>query len=55
MSSYPQYSADFFDGKHYVMKGASPATAPELIRRSFRNWFRPAYPYAYATFRCAHD
>jgi formylglycine-generating enzyme required for sulfatase activity len=55
MSSYPQYSADFFDGKHYVMKGASPATPPELIRRGFRNWFRPSYPYAYATFRCAHD
>ncbi len=55
MSSYPLYSADFFDGKHYVMKGASPATAPELIRRSFRNWFRPGYPYVYATFRCAHD
>ena len=49
------YSADFFDGKHYVMKGASPATPPELIRRSFRNWFRPNYPYVYATFRCAHD
>ena len=55
MSSYPQYSADFFDGKHYVIKGASPVTPPELIRRSFRNWFRPSYPYAYATFRCAHD
>ena len=55
MSSYPVYSADFFDGKHYVMKGASPATAPELIRRSLRNWFRSSYPYAYATFRCAHD
>jgi formylglycine-generating enzyme required for sulfatase activity len=55
MSSYPQYSADFFDGKHYVMKGASPATPPELIRRSFRNWFRPSYPYAYATFRCVHE
>jgi len=55
MSSYPQYSADFFDGKHYVMKGASPATPPELIRRSFRNWFRASYPYAYATFRCVRD
>jgi formylglycine-generating enzyme required for sulfatase activity len=55
MSSYPEYSADFFDRKHYVMKGASPATAPELIRRSFRNWFRPSYPFVYATFRCAHD
>lgn len=53
MPSYPQYSADFFDGAHYVMKGASPATPRELIRPSFRNWFRPAYPYVYATFRCA--
>jgi iron(II)-dependent oxidoreductase len=55
MPSYPLYSEDFFDGQHYVMKGASPATSPELIRRSFRNWFRPTYPYVYATFRCAHD
>jgi formylglycine-generating enzyme required for sulfatase activity len=52
MASYPVYSSDFFDGKHYVMKGASPATAPQLIRRSFRNWFRGNYPYVYATFRC---
>lgn len=52
MASYPEYSADFFDGQHKVMKGASPATAAELLRRSFRNWFRPTYPYVYATFRC---
>ena len=52
MASYPQYSADFFDGKHYVMKGASPVTAVELIRRSFRNWFFDDYPYMYAKFRC---
>jgi ergothioneine biosynthesis protein EgtB len=51
MTSYPEYSADFFDGQHYVMKGASPATAKALIRRSFRNWFRPNYPYVYAKFR----
>jgi gamma-glutamyl hercynylcysteine S-oxide synthase len=51
MASYPEYSADFFDRKHYVMKGASPATGHELIRRSFRNWFRPSYPYVYASFR----
>ena len=51
MVSYPEYSADFFDGQHSVMKGASPATAKELVRRSFRNWFRPNYPYVYATFR----
>jgi formylglycine-generating enzyme required for sulfatase activity len=52
MLSYPNYSADFFDGQHYVLKGASPATCHELIRRSFRNWFRPNYPYVYAKFRC---
>jgi formylglycine-generating enzyme required for sulfatase activity len=52
-ASYPQYSSDFFDGAHYVMKGASPATARELLRPTFRNWFRPRYPYVYATFRCA--
>jgi iron(II)-dependent oxidoreductase len=51
MRSYPEYSADFFDGRHYVMKGASPATARELIRPSFRNWFRGNYPYVYAKFR----
>ena len=52
MPSYPEYSADFFDGQHMVMKGASPATAAALLRRSFRNWFRPTYPYVYAAFRC---
>ena len=53
MVSYPEYSAEFFDGQHYVMKGASPATAKELIRPSFRNWFRPDYPFMYAKFRTA--
>ena len=51
MASYPEYSAEFFDGRHVVLKGASPATAKELIRRSFRNWFRTNYPYVYAKFR----
>jgi gamma-glutamyl hercynylcysteine S-oxide synthase len=53
MPSYPEYSADFFDGEHFVMKGASTATARELLRPTFRNWFRRRYPYVYATFRCA--
>jgi formylglycine-generating enzyme required for sulfatase activity len=51
MWTYPQYSTDFFDGKHFVLKGASPATARDLIRRSFRNWFRGNYPYVFAKFR----
>jgi len=51
-SFYPGYSADFFDGKHFVMKGGSPRTADCMLRRSFRNWFQPRYPYVYAKFRC---
>jgi formylglycine-generating enzyme required for sulfatase activity len=48
---YRNYSEPFFDGQHYVLKGASPRTAARLARPSFRNWFRPSYPYIYATFR----
>lgn len=51
-SFYLGYSANFFDGKHFVMKGGSPRTAACMLRRSFRNWFQPHYPYVYATFRC---
>ncbi|WHZ26858.1 MAG: Serine/threonine kinase [Nitrospira sp.] len=50
--SYAGYSAPFFDGDHYVLKGGSPVTATPLLRRSFRNWFRTTYRYAYAAFRC---
>jgi formylglycine-generating enzyme required for sulfatase activity len=52
---YPGYSADFFDGQHYVMKGASPRTAQLLTRPTFRNWFRPDYPYMYAGFRLVEN
>ena len=52
MPSYPGYSADFFDGKHYVLKGASWATDLQLLRRSFRNWYQARYPYVFAKFRC---
>jgi formylglycine-generating enzyme required for sulfatase activity len=48
---YPGYSTDFFDGQHYVLKGASPRTATIFTRPSFRNWFRMDYPYMYAGFR----
>jgi ergothioneine biosynthesis protein EgtB len=49
---YQGYSADFFDGRHYVLKGGSQRTAAPLLRRSFRNWFQPHYPYIYSGFRC---
>jgi len=51
MSSYPGYSADFFDEKHTVVFGASWATGTPLLRRSFRNWFQTRYPFAYSKFR----
>ena len=51
-SFYRGYSADFFDGKHFVMKGGSPRTAACMLRRSFRNWFQSHYQYVYAGFRC---
>jgi gamma-glutamyl hercynylcysteine S-oxide synthase len=52
---YKGYSADFFDGKHFVMKGGSARTDASMLRRSFRNWFQPHYPYVYATFRCVEE
>lgn len=49
---YRGYSADFFDGKHFVMKGGSARTAACLLRPTFRNWFQAHYQYVYAGFRC---
>ena len=49
---YRGYSADFFDGKHFVMKGGSARTAACMLRPSFRNWFQSHYQYVYAGFRC---
>jgi ergothioneine biosynthesis protein EgtB len=52
---YPGYSANFFDGKHYVMKGGSMRTAACMLRRSFRNWFQSHYQYTYTGFRCVEN
>ncbi|MEO8671574.1 MAG: SUMF1/EgtB/PvdO family nonheme iron enzyme [Tahibacter sp.] len=52
---YPGYSSDFFDGAHYVLKGGSPFTAQRFLRRSFRNWYRPHYPYVFSGFRCVRN
>ena len=54
-SFYPGYSANFFDGKHFVLKGGSPQTDRCMLRRPFRNWFQPHYTYVYATFRCVEE
>jgi iron(II)-dependent oxidoreductase len=54
-SFYPGYSANFFDGKHFVMKGGSARTDACMLRRSFRNWFQPHYAYVYSKFRCVEE
>ena len=55
MAGYQDYSKDFFDGKHFVIKGASWATDAGLLRPSFRNWYQAHYPYVFAKFRCVSD
>ena len=55
VASYSDYSQDFFDGKHFVVKGASWATATGLLRPSFRNWYQAHYPYVFTKFRCVSD
>jgi ergothioneine biosynthesis protein EgtB len=52
---YRGYSADFFDGKHFVMKGGSSRTAACMLRPTFRNWFQSHYQYVYAGFRCTNE
>ena len=54
-SFYPGYSANFFDGKHFVMKGGSARTAACMLRPTFRNWFQAHYQYVYAGFRCVNQ
>jgi formylglycine-generating enzyme required for sulfatase activity len=49
---YPGYSANFFDGKHFVMKGGSARTAACMLRSTFRNWFQAQYQPIYTGFRC---
>ena len=53
--TYPGYSADFFDGEHDVVFGASWATDESLLRPSFRNWYRRDYPYVFSSFRVVRE
>lgn len=52
---YPEYSADFFDGCHYVLRGSSPYTHPSMHRESFRNYYQRQYAYMTAKFRVVWD
>lgn len=52
---YPEYSSDFFDGKHYSMLGGSWATQRRIIRPSFRNWFQTHYRFMFSKVRLVRD
>ena len=55
MPFYLGYSANFFDGNHFVLKGASAATDATFLRPSFRNWFQPHYQHVFAKFRLVNE
>lgn len=52
---YPEYSTDFFDDCHFVLRGASPYTHPSMKRATFRNFYQPLYGYVFAKFRIVKD
>jgi iron(II)-dependent oxidoreductase len=52
---YPEYSEPFFGPEHKVLRGASWATHPDVVRASFRNWDLPQRRQIFAGLRCASD
>lgn len=52
---YREYSEEWFDGDHRVLRGGSWATRAPLLRTSFRNFFRRHFRIAFAGFRCASN
>jgi dimethylhistidine N-methyltransferase len=52
---YPEYSVDFFDGCHYVLKGSCPYTHPSAKRASFRNYYQRQYRNMFAKFRIVKE
>jgi len=50
---YAGYSSNYFDRKHFVLRGGSWATRPWALRNSWRNWYHPHVRQIFAGFRCA--
>jgi iron(II)-dependent oxidoreductase len=50
---YPEYSQEWFDGDHRVLRGGSWATRAPILRTSFRNFFRRHFRIAFAGIRLA--
>jgi iron(II)-dependent oxidoreductase len=52
---YPEYSEEWFDGDHKVLRGGSWATSEEILRPTFRNFFRRHFRIAFAGIRLAEN
>jgi iron(II)-dependent oxidoreductase len=50
---YDGYSKDHMLGGHYICRGGSFATAPEILRATFRNWYVPTYRQGFLGLRLA--
>lgn len=50
---YPEYSEEWFDTDHRVLRGGSWATRAPVLRTSFRNFFRRHFRIGFAGFRLA--
>ncbi|MBD2395416.1 5-histidylcysteine sulfoxide synthase [Cyanobacterium aponinum FACHB-4101] len=51
---YQDYSAPFFDNRHYLLKGGSWATNGYEATPYYRNWFRPHF-FQHAGFRISNQ
>jgi iron(II)-dependent oxidoreductase len=52
---YREYSEVFFGTTFKVLRGASWATRPRVVRTTFRNWDYPERRQIFAGFRCARE
>lgn len=52
---YDGYSRPWFDENHYVLRGGSAYTRPEIRRASFRNFFNPDKRHIFAGLRLVFE
>jgi iron(II)-dependent oxidoreductase len=52
---YREYSEVFFGSTYKVLRGASWATRPHVVRETFRNWDYPQRRQIFAGFRCVQE
>ena len=51
---YEEYSAPWFNGNHYSLRGGSLHTRPAIRRPSFRNFYQPDKRHIFAGLRLVY-